>query len=76
MTAQRGPSGYVSRFKYQLDAGVHFVLFDEFAARNLVDPDLYLHHEPCVMGKHAGYSFLDQVIRSAPGSVGEFGWAS
>jgi hypothetical protein len=28
------------------------------------------------MGKHAGYSFLDQVIRSAPGSVGEFGWAS
>ncbi|MGC9947893.1 MAG: hypothetical protein ABSF64_16125 [Bryobacteraceae bacterium] len=53
-------------------AGVHCVLFDEFAARNLVDPDLYLLLEPSVMGKHARYGFLDQVIRSTPGSEGEF----
>jgi len=65
------PSGCASRLKHPLDAGVHFALFDEFAPRNLVNPDLYLRHEARGVGKHVGYSFLDQVIRSAPGSEGE-----
>ena len=55
----------------RLNAGIHLVLVDEFAARHLVDPDLYLLLEPLVLGKHAGYGFLDQVIRSTPGSEGE-----
>jgi hypothetical protein len=71
MTAEKAPSGYVSRFKHPLNAGIHFVLVDEFAARNLVDPDLHLLFEPRVMGKHASHGFLDQIIRSASGSEGE-----
>jgi len=58
------PSRYAARLKDPLDAGVHLVLLDECAPRNLGDPDLYLLLEPRVIDKHAGYGLLDQVIRS------------
>jgi len=34
------PSGYASRFKHPRDAGVHFVLLYEFAARVMRKPVL------------------------------------
>ena len=49
--AQRETSESVSRLQHALSAGVHLFFFDEFAACNLVDANLYLLLEPLMDGQ-------------------------
>ena len=57
--------------EHPLNAGVHFFFFDESAAFDPIDSNLYLLLKLLVVGKQPGDSFLHQIIGVPPGLRGE-----
>jgi hypothetical protein len=57
--------------KHPLNAGVHFLFFDEFAARDLVNSNLHLLLKPLVVGKQPRHSFLHKIIGVSSGFGGQ-----
>jgi len=51
-----------STLEHPLNAGVHLLFLDEFAARDLLETHLHLLFEPLVVGKQPGYRFLHQIV--------------
>ena len=51
-----------STLEHTLNTGVHFFLFNEFAARDLVETQLNLLLEPLVMSKQPGNRLLHKIV--------------
>ncbi len=66
-------SGYASKAEHALNARIHLVFFDKFAAGYLIDADLHLFLKPLVIGEHLRHSFLQKLVGSTAGLGGKRG---
>jgi hypothetical protein len=61
------PTECASRLQHPLNAGVHFFLFDELAARDLVDSHLHLFLKPLVMREQPLDGLPDEFVGASTG---------
>jgi hypothetical protein len=63
--------GAVSTVQHPGYASIHLLLFNHFAARNLIDGQAHLLVEPGFFGKHAINGFYNQISRGTTRARGE-----
>ena len=71
-SAQPETNERVSRLEHPFNAGVHFILFDELAASDLVNAYLDLLLEPLGVGEKTCDCFLDKFVGSPSSSGRKF----